>query len=249
VRASILDHQLNMATDIQEQMLPKGPPTIAGYDIYGRSQPAKEVGGDLFDFLPCPDNRLYVAIADVSGKSIPASLLMTMTRALIAAAVESAEGPDEVLKNVNTNLARRFAQGRFVTASLVSINGRRTEYASAGHQPLLIYRAECDDFREVDADGIAMGIIEDVEFERIQFELSEGSTALMFTDGLTDAINPEGQRFGMEGVREVLRRHARDGAKELVDALFQAIQDHAVGAAQYDDTTIVAIKRVAGEEP
>ena len=243
IKTSIMEDQLKIAREIQIEMLPDGPPDFPGYDIYGCSIPAKEVGGDFFDYF-YQDGTLGIAIADVCGKSVPASLLMTMTRALVLAAIESYDVPNEVLHMVNSLLTRTIAQGKFVTGALVYLKDNTVAYASAGHQPLLIYRAAKDEFEEIDADGIALGIVGEMDFELVNSTLNDGDIALMYTDGLNEAMNPDRVQFGYENIRSVIRANASSGAKETLDALFNAIRNHAQGADQFDDTTIVVIKKI-----
>lgn len=247
IRSSIIEDQLKIARETQAEMLPEEHPHIPTYDIFGRSVPAREVGGDFFDYLP-RDDSTCIAIADVCGKSIPASLLMTMTRALFVAACEHFDGPDQMLKDVNSHLAQRIGRGQFVTASLLQIAPGEVTYASAGHQPLLVYRAEKNDFEEIDADGIALGIVPSVDFERVSVDLNPGDIALMYTDGLNEAMNPDRVQFGYGNIRAVIRENSTRSAMEIVYALFDAIAQHAEGTDQFDDTTIVAIKRKPKEE-
>jgi len=242
IKSSIIEDQLKIARDVQSEMLPDKHPEIPGYDIFGRSVPAREVGGDFYDYIPKGDS-MNIAIADVCGKSIPASLLMTMTRALFLSACEHSEGPDEVLRHVNSHMAQRIGKGQFVTASLMKINKDGIIYSSAGHQPLLVYRAARGEFEEIDADGIAMGIVDSMDFERVETCLNPGDIALMFTDGLNEAMNPHRIQFGYENIRSVIRNHASTSSMEIVFALFDAIRDHAEGTDQFDDTTTVVIKR------
>jgi serine phosphatase RsbU (regulator of sigma subunit) len=242
IKSSIIDDQLKIARDVQREMLPETHPEIPGYDIFGQSVPAREVGGDFYDYIPKGDS-MNIAIADVCGKSIPASLLMTMTRALFVSACEHSEGPDEVLMHVNSHMAQRIGKGQFVTASLMKIDKDRIIYSSAGHQPLLVYRAARNDFEEIDADGIAMGIVDSIDFERVETRLEPGDIALMFTDGLNEAMNPHRVQFGYDNIRSVIRRFAKKSSMEIVFELFDAIRDHADGTAQFDDTTTVVIKR------
>ncbi len=248
IDSAIIEEQLKLAREIQEDMVPDLHPEIPGYDIFGASVAATQVGGDFFDYLPFDDGRLGIAIGDVAGKAIPASILMTMTRALVMAACERSSGPDQVLKDVNVHLSNRVTNGRFVTASLLTINDDRLTYASAGHQPLLIYRAEIDKFEDVNADGIAMGIIDQMNFEKVDLVLNEGDVALMYTDGLNETRNSSREDFGYENIRKVLRENASGSAREIVDSLFGALVEHMDGVDVSDDTTILAIKRIAEKD-
>ena len=247
-KSSIIEEQLKLAHNIQKEVLPDSHPKLPGWDIWGKSLPAKEVGGDLFDYIRIKGGKQGITIADVCGKSIPASLLMTMTRAFLAAESDHFDKPDEILSNVNMHLSQRMAEGKFVTGCLAVIgDDGKIEYASAGHEPLLIYRASTGTFEELDAEGIAMGILEEVEFECKEFELNPGDIALMYTDGLNEAMNSDRVQFGFENIRRVMRENANESAESIIDAFFNAIRDHAAGAEQSDDTTIIVIKRKPSE--
>jgi len=244
---SVIEGQLNTARDVQAEMLPERHPVYPGYDIYGRSEPAREVGGDLFDYYE-EESMLGIAIADVCGKSIPASLLMTMSKALFLAEMEGADGPEQVLRSVNRLLSKTITQGKFVTGSLLWLTEDKAQYASAGHQPLLLYRAETDRFEEIDAEGIAMGIINDMEFERVHFEMKPGDIAIMYTDGLNEAMDKERHQFGYENIMAVIGSNTEKDSEEIITALFDAIEKHGNGAAKSDDTTVVVIKKIKEEE-
>jgi serine phosphatase RsbU (regulator of sigma subunit) len=248
IKNSIIEDQLNLAREIQRDMLPNAHPDLKGFDIFGRSQPARQVGGDFFDYLAIDKKRFQIAIADVSGKGIPASLLMTMTRALVIAASEKTEGPEEVLRDVNLHLVNRISFGQFVTASLLTFADDKVIFASAGHSPLMIYRVATGEFEDISAEGVAMGIIDTLDFGNVELELHPGDVGLMYTDGLNEAMNHKNEQFGYDRIREVVKRHATCSSEEIVAALFHAIEEHASGADQSDDTTIVAIKKLNIEE-
>jgi sigma-B regulation protein RsbU (phosphoserine phosphatase) len=169
---------------------------------------------------------------------------MTMTRALVIADSENMEGPEQILSDVNSHLVSRISSGQFVTASLLCLSPNGNTYGSAGHSPIFIYRAATDTFDEVTANGIAMGIVNTIDFERVKIELNPGDIGIMFTDGLNEAMNFEKVQFGYERIRQVVRKHAGDNSETIVDALFQAIEDHAAGSDQFDDTTVVAVKKL-----
>lgn len=242
VETSIIESQLKTAHEVQLAMLPDKQPDFPGYDIHGVSRPAKEVGGDFFDYFP-GKKSLNIAIADVCGKSIPASLLMTMSRGFFLAAIDSSDGPDEVIAKVNSLLLRTITQGKFVTGALLNLHEKGASYSNAGHQPLLIYRASRDEFEQVNADGIALGIIDFSDFERVNIVLERGDVAMLYTDGLNESMNPERKQFGYENVKHVVRVNANKTSREIIDSLFTAVAAHSNGADQHDDTTIVVIKK------
>jgi serine phosphatase RsbU (regulator of sigma subunit) len=244
---SILEDQLNIAHEIQKEMLPDVHPTFPGYDIYGKSIPAKEVGGDYFDYLPYGDNTLGIVVADVCGKSIPASLLMAMTRALFIAS-SNGNSPCDVITTVNSHMVRMISEGRFVTSALAAINKDKIDISMGGHTPILVYRHESKEFDEVLVDGIAMGIVEDVQFAQESITMNSGDVALIYTDGLNEAMDSERSQFGYERIKDILREFSTESAETIVEVLFKAVENHTDGMDQFDDTTIVAIKKINGEE-
>jgi sigma-B regulation protein RsbU (phosphoserine phosphatase) len=145
---------------------------------------------------------------------------------------------------VNSLLTRTIAQGKFVTGALLYIKDNKLNCASAGHQPLIIYRASEDKFEEIDADGIALGIVGEMEFELVKTTMNTGDVALMFTDGLNEAMNPDRVQFGYGRIQAVIRQYASSGAKEILNILFNAMRDHTKGADLFDDTTIIVIKKI-----
>ena len=155
---------------------------------------------------------------------------------------------DRVLHDVNIHLSNRVTNGRFVTASLLTIKDDELSYASAGHQPLIIYHTDSDEFEDINADGIAMGIIDQMDFERVMPRMFPGDIAVMFTDGLNEAMNRSRKEFGYENMKKVISLNRERTAKEIVEALFCAVRNHISGAEMFDDTTVVAIKRIGGHE-
>ena len=135
-----------------------------------------------------------------------------------------------------------------MTAALLSLGQDGISYASAGHSPFLMYRAASGQFEEYTTEGIAMGIVDTIDFESVQLKMEPGDIGLMYTDGLNEAMNKEREQFGYERIRDSVRRHAHDSSEVIIESLFQAIEDHAAGADQFDDTTIVVIKKLAGKE-
>jgi len=153
-----------------------------------------------------------------------------------------------VLADVNSHLVSRISSGQFVTASLLTVGEGEINYASAGHSPLLIYRAATGEFEDIAPDGVAMGIVQTLDFERVVLKLNPGDVCLLYTDGLNEAMNHQKEQFGYERIREVVRQHAEGTAESIVEALFQAIADHAAEADLFDDTTVVAVKKLSEEE-
>jgi serine phosphatase RsbU (regulator of sigma subunit)/HAMP domain-containing protein len=242
-------HDLDIAKEIQENLLPKHVPRIAGYDVSAYYSPSKEVGGDYYDFFLVDKTHLGMVCADVSGKGIPGSMVMMMAKALISYEAQDNLSPRDIFCKVNRTLAKDIKRGMFVTAfyMLLDIPTARLTVASAGHNPLLLYRAATKQCVEVNPGGIALGFDKDGRlFERNMKEeviqLQRGDRAVIFTDGVTEAMSPTNEEFGEERMQAITIQAANRSSSEYLTALVNAIQGHAQTDEQHDDITIVTLK-------
>jgi serine phosphatase RsbU (regulator of sigma subunit) len=242
-------HDLDIAKEIQENLLPKHVPRIAGYDVSAYYSPSKEVGGDYYDFFLVDKTHLGMVCADVSGKGIPGSMVMMMTKALISYEAQNNLSPRDIFCKVNRTLAKDIKRGMFVTAfyMLLDIPTARLTVASAGHNPLLLYRAATRQCIEVNPGGIALGFDKDGRlFERNMKEeviqLQRGDRAVIYTDGITEAMSPEEEEFGEERMQAITVQCANKTSAEYLTTLVNAIQNHAQSDEQHDDITIVTLK-------
>jgi serine phosphatase RsbU (regulator of sigma subunit) len=242
-------HDLDIAKEIQENLLPKHVPRIAGYDVSAYYSPSKEVGGDYYDFFLVDKTHLGMVCADVSGKGIPGSMVMMMTKALVSYEAQENLSPRDIFCKVNRTLAKDIKRGMFVTAfyMLLDIPTARLTVASAGHNPLLLYRAATKQCVEVNPGGIALGFDKDGRlFERNMKEeviqLQRGDRVVIYTDGVTEAMSPGGEEFGEERMQAITIQSAGKSSAEYLTALVNAIQGHARTDDQHDDITIVTLK-------
>jgi serine phosphatase RsbU (regulator of sigma subunit) len=242
-------HDLDIAKEIQENLLPKHVPRIAGYDVSAYYSPSKEVGGDYYDFFLVDKTHLGMVCADVSGKGIPGSMVMMMTKALISYEAQANLSPRDIFCKVNRTLAKDIKRGMFVTAfyMLLDIPTARLTVASAGHNPLLLYRAATKQCIEVNPGGIALGFDKDGRlFERNMKEeiiqLQRGDRAVIYTDGITEAMSPEDEEFGEERMQAITVQTAGKTSAEYLTTLVNAIQTHSQSDEQHDDITIVTLK-------
>lgn len=242
-------HDLDVAKEIQENLLPKHVPRIAGYDVSAYYSPSKEVGGDYYDFFLVDKTHLGMICADVSGKGIPGSMVMMMAKALVSYEAQNNLSPRDIFCKVNRTLAKDIKRGMFVTAfyMLLDIPTARLTVASAGHNPLLLYRAATKQCVEVNPGGIALGFDKDGRlFERNMKEevvqLQRGDRAVIYTDGVTEAMSPGGEEFGEERMNAITIQAASRGSSEYLTTLVNAIQAHAQADDQHDDITIVTLK-------
>lgn len=242
-------HDLDIAKEIQENLLPKHVPRIAGYDVSAYYSPSKEVGGDYYDFFLVDKTHLGMICADVSGKGIPGSMVMMMAKALVSYEAQDNLSPRDIFCKVNRTLAKDIKRGMFVTAfyMLLDIPTARLTVASAGHNPLLLYRAATKQCVEVNPGGIALGFDKDGRlFERNMKEeviqLQRGDRAVIYTDGVTEAMSPGGEEFGEERMQAITIQAAGRSSAEYLTTLVNAIQGHAQTDEQHDDITIVTLK-------
>ena len=224
------------ARKIQQALLPRSSPYISGFAISGLSTPAGAVGGDWYDFIPFEDGRWGLVLADVSGKGTAAALLMSATRGMLRS-LATACCPSEVLAKLNPLLVNDFPSGRFVTMlyAILDPTERTLRFASAGHlRPLLIEDSEAR-FLETERGlplGIGLG-----EYSEAEIHLSQGSRLLFYSDGITEATNPEGEEYGAERLEKHFRR-----SDASAESILEDVRTFADGEGLHDDATVILVK-------
>jgi serine phosphatase RsbU (regulator of sigma subunit)/glycosyltransferase involved in cell wall biosynthesis len=243
--AARISRELELARGIQANLLPAAAPSIPGYQIGYRWQAAREVGGDFFDFIPLSAGRWGLVVADVSDKGIPAALYMMFARTVLRAAALNSHQPVEALLQANRLMLADSQADMFVTAyySLLDSEAHTLLYASAGHNLALYAPADGGPPVPMTTRGLPLGIIEEVEFEQRARELAPGDVVLFYTDGLVETLNAEGESFGDERLAALLYAEREHDAEVIAGALEAAVQAFAGDAAQYDDLTLVVLKR------
>ena len=239
-----IDQELRVATVIQQTLLPDEVPSLPGWEVARYYRPAREVGGDFYDFLELPGGRLGFVIGDVTDKGVPAALVMATTRAILRAAAERLISPGEVLERVNGVLHPDIPPRMFVTclyAVLEPDTGRLT-YANAGHD--LPYRRRKDGLDELRATGMPLGLMPGMSYEEKETTLLPGESVLLYSDGLVEAHNPDREMFGFPRLRELLAQHP--GGASMIDYLLGELSSF-TGAdwEQEDDVTLVTLQRSA----
>jgi len=246
-----LEEQLEVARSIQESLLPGRAPEIPGHVLAGRNIPSWAVGGDYFDFLPLREGRWAIVVADVSGHGIPAGLIMAGFRSEVRAELRRHEEPREVLGHVNRVLAQELDPDHFVTAFLgvyAPASGTLV-YSSAGHEPGLLVRRD-GKVEMLSEGGLLLGVFPDATYGHAMVNLAPGDRLLLYTDGLSDAGDPWGDRLGPDGVLRILREAEDDGVEpaELPEALLERADRQApVPLEEADDRTLVVLARSAPE--
>lgn len=245
-----LKKEMQVAQEIQQTLLPMEFPELEGYQIASFYEAAKEVGGDYYDFVEVDKDSLGIAVADVSGKGVPGSLVMTMIRTALRTEARGLKDAAEVLARVNTFVSGDIKKGMFVTIFYLIIDSkkRRINYASAGHNPMILYRESTKKTYYLNPKGFPIGIQlpekdlfrHYIESDTIQ--LAEDDILLVYTDGITEAMNPKRELFGEERLLKVFREYGHLPVDPFVEKLKQGIYSFTEGNPQFDDITLVAVK-------
>jgi len=245
-----LQKEMQVAQEIQQTLLPSDFPEIEGYEISSYYAAAKEVGGDYYDFVEVDKDTLGIVVADVSGKGVPGSLVMTMIRTALRTEARGVKDAAEVLSRVNDFVVNDMKKGMFVTLFYVIIDSKRRKlnYASAGHNPMILYRASKNKTFYLNPHGFPIGIsLPDKNLFRNTItsdtiSLAEDDILLIYTDGITEAMNRKRALFGEERFLDVIRQHGTLPPNVFVNRLHEEILSFTEGSAQNDDITLVAIK-------
>ena len=244
-----IDHDLETAREIQRILLPSGSPEIAGFEICGVNLPARGVSGDYFDYLHISDTALGVAIADVSGKGIPASLIMAMCRSALRSAAGGKSSPSDVLRAVNRQLFHDIKEDMFVSAAylVLDLAADVITLARAGHDAPLHYAAATGKVTALKPPGMALGIDSGGVFDRVikdqTVALATGDCLILYTDGATEALDASGAEFGLENLQRTIRENAPHGPGAIIRRLTDDLREFAEGQPQHDDITLIIIAK------
>ncbi len=235
--------ELSIAHDLQMAILPRDLPHLPRLEIAGLCQPAREVGGDLYDVRPLDDGRLFFIIGDVSGKGVPAALYMAITVSLARAVVQEQAGPAEILTRINRELSRGNDACMFVTifCGILDTASGEIRYANAGHNPPLLIGADGSATLLEIKPGLVAGYLDDYVYSEATCRLDAGATLLLYTDGVTEALDCTGKFFGEQRLLDAAASSVSD-THQLIHAVIQAVEGFADGAAQADDITLLALR-------
>lgn len=243
-----MDRDLQIAREIQTLLLAKDPPKAKGFDIAATNVPALEVGGDYFDFYPIDENRVGIGIADVSGKGVPGALLMVMCRSVARSKASGYRTPTAVLKEINRLLAKDMKPGMFISMTYLVLDTAKRElsFARAGHEPPLLVRDNGKSIQPIRTKGMALGIDAGPNFDLLLEEktipLKPNEVVVLYTDGITEAMDASGQEFGRENFFEALRVSSTGSSQEILDNICERLKRFVGLHPQHDDMTLVIIK-------
>jgi sigma-B regulation protein RsbU (phosphoserine phosphatase) len=244
-----LEEELAIGRQIQLSLLPDRCPDIPGWEITAVYRAARQIGGDLYDFILPPDDpqTLNLVIADVTGKGVPAALFMAFSRTIIRAEAAHGLGPAATLMRANQFIYRDVHSQLFLTAFYASLDTQtgRMVFANGGHDWPLLLRASTHEIRVLKTPGLILGAFPEVSLEEAEITVAPGDALIFYTDGVTEARNADDQFFGEERLEAVLAAHRGDGAEVLLQSVVTAVAQFVGSTPQSDDLTLVVVKRQA----
>ena len=243
-----LEGQLEVARQVQLELLPAGDPELPGYDISAYNFPTEEVSGDYYDWVRIYDDQIGLVIADVAGKGVPASLLMAFLRASLRAATHVGYSPHISLAKVNYLLWESIERNQYVTAfyGILDASSRTLAYGNAGHNPALLLDAN-GNAKFLERGNVPLGMFSDTRYHEYYLAIEPGELLLLYTDGITEALDSHGEEFGRERLADSVRRNSHLSAKELISVLHQDVIDWTDGRGMDDDGTFFVIKAIPKE--
>jgi sigma-B regulation protein RsbU (phosphoserine phosphatase) len=241
---SRIEQELSVALSIQSSLIPSENPDIPGCAVAGYWQAARQVSGDFYDYMRFRDGRWGIAIADVADKGIPAALFMALSRTILRTVAFNRKNPAEVLIRTNEIIYNDTTSDHFVTVfyALWNPEDQSFHYANGGHNPPVLITAG-GETNLLSSDGIALGVLRDISISEKSIKLNKGDCIVFYTDGVTEAMNEDFDEFGLERLIMVTQDARSGTAEEIVSAIHSAIDDHAGSTPQFDDTTMVVLKR------
>ncbi len=242
-----MERELQVARELQASLLPRATPQLLGWEFAARWQPMREVAGDYYDFILTDGSpRLGLVIADVTDKGMPAALFMALTRSIVRASVTNAPTPVEGILHANRLVCADSTNGMFVTLFYADLNPETGDltYVNAGHNAPLLYQCAQDQLTKLIRTGMPLGVEPLSTYQQRTIQLRPGDFVVLYTDGVTDALNAQGQEFGEERLQRVLLERCAAPAADMVAAVLQALGDFTGPTAPFDDITLVIAKRV-----
>ena len=241
----LMAKELEQAAEIQRGLLPTAAPNVAGFDVAGQNQPCRTVGGDYYDYLAFPDGRVGMIVADVAGKGMPASLLMSSLQARVQVIFEEPENLSTKVAKLNKVVKSNCPGNRFITFFICVLDPKTGEvtYCNAGHNPPLLVRRS-GEVEYLPAGGLILGILPDAQYDEGRCRLDPGDTVVLYSDGVTEAAPPTGSDdFGEERLADIVRTNAGASAPAVVQAVFDGVAAFSAGAPPADDITVVVARR------
>lgn len=247
VRQHVMENELKLAETIQTGFWPKSTPQIPGFSIAGTSIPAAKVGGDYYDYIPIPGTeKTAFVVADVSGKGVPAALLMATVRAVLRSETEHHQSPEEIIRKVNRAIYRDSPADKFITMffALLDHQNQTVTCVNAGHNPPYLVTARSGELHTLREGGVMLGVLPDMPYQSETIHIEPGQSLVIFTDGITEARNSEGEFYDETRLEEWLRKNLNGSASESLEKLIQQVLEFQGKASQFDDITAIIIRRL-----
>lgn len=244
-----MENELRTAREVQRILLPQGDPVVPGFRISGTNLPARIISGDYYDYIDLGDGRTGIVIADVSGKGVPAGLLMGMCRSALRSIAPGESSPSKALAAVNRQLFPDIREDMFISMAYGILEGTsgRLTLSRAGHDPALCYRKADGSITALRSPGLALGIDSGAVFERVtkdqEVVLASGDSILFYTDGVKEATDATGEEFGIDRMAEAFRQTACDGANAILSSIQHKLKEFTGECAQMDDITLVILEK------
>jgi phosphoserine phosphatase RsbU/P len=244
-----IEKDLAIANDVQRILLPSEEPKIDGFETAGTNLPARYLSGDYFDYIPLDEHRYGVVIADVSGKGVPAALLMAMCRSALRVLAPTADAPSEIMRRLNAQLYPDIKEDMFISMAYAVLDSRdgSVKMVRAGHDAPAVFRAKDGTIEMLKPPGMAVGIDSGRAFNRVTADFSVslevGDCLVFYTDGVTEALNRAGDEFGLEAMKKAIRASAPEGAAAVVRRVAEDVRAFVGDHPQHDDITLIAIRK------
>ena len=240
-----LQNELDVASKMQQSILPTSFPETSEYQVYGNMAPARNVGGDFYDLIPMDNGRIGLAVADVSDKGVPAALFMMSSRTLLKGSAIGMGAPGDVLSEVNTLLTENNETMMFVTLvyALYDPETGALTYANGGHCNPLVVHPDGSSEELALTGGVALGVMPELEYREAQTTLNPGDTLVLYTDGVSEAMNAQDEEFGVERLQQLFASQPPTSASMAIETIMQGVSDFAGGTPQSDDVTCLVLRR------
>jgi serine phosphatase RsbU (regulator of sigma subunit) len=245
IQRKVFEEQLRIARQIWEHIMPQNVPLLSNASISARSVPATVVGGDFYDFFELPEDRIALVIADVSGKGIPAAMMMNTVKSVLHIEATRNPSPYDLVNNVNKLLIQSAKMEGFITLTYVLIDmaTKRLFICNAGHNPTLIFRKAENRCQKISSESIPLAIDPDQQFQCTETYINPGDCVILYTDGITEARNPNKEMFETDALCQHLEKvGSYKRADEIVESIYKKVKDFSDGASQHDDMTVVGFK-------
>lgn len=239
-----LEREMHLAAEIQRQILPKGAPAVPGFQLVGWNRPARQVGGDYYDLLALPDGRVELVVGDVSGKGIPAALMVSTLHSALRLLLDQAGFGPSLLERLNRHILESSAPNKFITLLIAELEPWTglLRYLNAGHNPGFLVR-ENGRVEELSSGGLPLGLLPNSRYQPRELVVEPGDIVCFYSDGITEAESIDEEEFGTERLIGILRKHKGFTLQEVLETLQGAVTRFAVGKPQYDDQTVVLLRR------